>query len=143
MTVPYPLIEQSALERRLDDAAEWQDHLGLSDSEWDQTLTDIIEEESAFVAGELADENIAVIEYGDASELTAAYPVVRRAMVRLCRAALNNIPSDGLTSETVGDHSEDYRPPSDLRAEVANELAGIGDGGGSGSGDDGFRTEII
>lgn len=136
----YPLLTQDALERRLNGVAGWQSHLALTDTEWDQLIADIIEEESSFVAGQLDDEGVHLAEYGGTDELHAEYPDARRAMVRLCRASLNNIDSDGLESETVGDHSESYRPPIELREEVADELSGIN---GGGSTDDGFRSAVI
>lgn len=143
MNPPYPLIEQSALERRLGNTAERQAQLSLSGSEWGQLLSDIITEEGAFVAEQLSEENVALANYGDATALAEEWPQARRAMVRLCRASLNNIDSDGLNSESVGDHSEDYRPPAEIRMEVADELTGINGSADGETDTDGFRSAII
>lgn len=140
MSAPYPLLDQSELERRLGDVDGYKQKFGVTDTEWDELLTDIIDEESDFVVGELEEESIRPADFDGKESLVGEYSVIRRVMVRLCRASLNGIDSDGLSSASVGDHSESYRPPSELRAEVADEIANI-DSGGVGGND--FRSSII
>lgn len=140
MSAPYPLVDQAELERRLGGVAGYKQKFGLSDGEWSSLITDIIQEESDFVAGELAEEGIHPADFDGKESLVDEYSEIRRVMVRLCRASVNGIDSDGLSSASVGDHSESYRPPSELRAEVADEIANI-DSGGVGGND--FRSSII
>lgn len=47
---------------------------------------------------------------------------VTGAVIRLVRNALDQVQSDGLTNESVGDMSFTYRPPSDIKREVQAEL---------------------
>ena len=47
---------------------------------------------------------------------------VKAGVIRLARNALEQIETDGLESESVGDESYSYRPPADLREEVRSEV---------------------
>jgi len=47
---------------------------------------------------------------------------VTGAVIRLVRNALDQIQSDGLTSESVGSASYQYRTPSEVRAEAMDEV---------------------
>jgi hypothetical protein len=123
--VSYELIEQSALERRLDDPEIIKSDYALSDSEWDTLLGDVIEEESGYVAQLVSGQGVDLSTYQTRSDLVSDYPIIRTAMVRLCRQALHNIEEDGLESESAADRSESYRPPAAIREEVANLIGTI------------------
>lgn len=45
---------------------------------------------------------------------------VREAVIRLARSSLSQIDEDGLSSESVGDHSESYRPPASVKRECVS-----------------------
>lgn len=47
---------------------------------------------------------------------------VEEAFVRLVRSAIDQIATDGLAQESVGDGSYTYRPPQELRAEVVTTI---------------------
>lgn len=119
MSVPYPLITVDELERRLDDPEFIQSDSGLSESEWQTLLDDIIQEESGYVGRLLTEQGIDFAEYPTQTELIDEHPVVRNAMVRLCRQGIHAIEEDGLESESAADRSESYRPQAAIREEVA------------------------
>lgn len=121
----FGFIEPAALERRLDDPATLKSDYAVSDEEWDTLLEEIIEEESGYVAGLLNAQGVQLSAYTTRSELVGHYPIIRTAMVRLCRQALHNIEEDGLESESAADRSESYRPPAAIRAEVADLIGTI------------------
>lgn len=123
--VPYPLVTQDQLERRLENVDEYRLTLGLAGAQYDALLADVIEEESAFVARELRNQGVDFSAFTDRGALLEEFPVVRRAMVRLCRSSLAEIQEDGLEKEKVGDHSESYAAPGAVRADVQSELAMI------------------
>lgn len=125
MPPSYQFLEQETLERRLDDAERRRMQLGLSESEWDQLIADIIEEETGFVTRVLENQGVDFGHYPTQSDLLTVYPEVRRAMVRLCRSSIHETDEDGLQSESVGDHSENYRSSGDIREEVRAELQQI------------------
>jgi hypothetical protein len=139
----YQLITQNALERRLDDPDFIQSDYALNDEEWDTLLTEILEEESGYVTRLLSGQGVDLSVFSSSDELVGTYPLVRTAMVRLCRQALHNIEEDGLESESASDRSESYRPPAAIRAEVA-DLIGTIEPPDDGGGDDGdTRATII
>lgn len=122
---PFPYLDQDRLERRLDSPDSLRAMMGLTESEWGSLLEDIIGEESAFVHRQIVAQGVEPESYDALEQFLGAYPEVRQAMVRLCRASLNRIDEDGLQSESVGDHSETFRAPGELRSEVADYLAAI------------------
>lgn len=124
---PYPFeyLTAETLERRLDSASALKADRGMTDSEWSDLLDDVIAEETAWVHGEIAGEGVTPDEFDSREAFLAQYPQVRRAMVRLCRASVHEIESDGLSSESASDRSESYRPPQEVRAEVRAELEDI------------------
>lgn len=123
--VSGPLITQDALELRLDDPENVKSDYALSNSEWSALLEDIIQEESGYVRGLLSAQGVDLSTFATADELVGTYPLVRTAMVRLCRQAIHNIEEDGLESESAADRSESYRPPSAIREEVADLIGSI------------------
>ena len=110
--MPFPYVTPDAFERELAYSAG---DFNLSASEWSALLSDKLEQESERVEGYLGTD-----EYRDATETP---PLIEGATIRLTRSVINQIEEDGLSSESVGDHSESYRPPSEIRAEVRDELA--------------------
>ena len=109
--MPFPYVSSEKFEIELVYSAE---DFGLSDGEWSSLLGDKLEQESERVE-----------EYtGEKWRTDDSVPwLVRAAVIRLTRSVINQIEEDGLDSEKVGDHSEKYRPPSEIRAEVREELA--------------------
>lgn len=122
---PYPFLSEDTLKLRLENVDEYRLELGLTATEVSQLFTDIIEEETAFVARILDGQGVVLSDYPTRDDLLAEYPVVRRAMVRLCRSSLAEIQEQGLEKEKIGDHSESYTAPGTIRALVEEELAKI------------------
>lgn len=122
---PYPLLTPATLERRVENVDERKLSLGLTDTDWTALLDEVIEEESAFVARLLREQGVDFADFVMREDLIAEYPVVRRAMIRLCRSSLHEIAEDGLEKESVGDHSETYAAPGTVRDSVREELSGI------------------
>lgn len=124
---PYPFeyLSQETLERRLDSVAALKADRGMTDSEWQTLVEDVISEETAWVHSVVTDEGVLPSQYATPDEFLSRYPQVRRAMVRLCRASVHEIESDGLEQESAEDRSEIYRPPSAVRDEVRNELEAL------------------
>lgn len=117
--MPFPYVSPDELEREL---ALSQDDTGLTETEWSELLTDKLEQESERV------EAYAGEQWRDAAEADVPR-VIEGATIRLTRSVLHQIEEDGLSSENVGDHSESYRAPAAIRAEVRAELADAGYGG--------------
>lgn len=137
---PFPFLDQSTLERRLDTG---QLDYGLSDGAWSSTIEDIIDEETGWVYGVVTGEGVAPDGYADRTAFLGDYPEVRRAMVRLCRASVHEIEEDSLESESAEDRSESYRSPQAIREEVRAELEDLEPPGESGDPDAGLRADII
>lgn len=149
VSTPYPFryLTPDELERRLNASpSQQQAMLGINGSEWDTLLDDIIAEESAFVHRQLVSQGVVPEDYNSREQFLGRYPQVRQAMVRLCRASFNRIEEDGLQSESVGDHSENFRAPGELRAEVSEFLGTIEppqDETGDEDADDGTSVSLL
>src|SRR5699024_10000737 len=91
-----------------------------TDSEWSTFIEDIIEEESGYIGQLLVNQGVDFAEYPSRTDLVEDYPIVRTAMVRLCRQSVHLNEEDGLESESAADRSESYRQPSQIREEVAD-----------------------
>lgn len=116
--MPFPYVEASKIERELPYGHQGS---GMGETEWTEFIQDKAKQESARVEEWVNDSY-----RGDNDSVPF---VVQAAVIRLVRSVVTQVDSDGLNSEDVGDHSEDYRPPADVRDEVRNELgeAGYGD----------------
>lgn len=115
----FPYVTVDTLERRLQvDAAALQ----LTSAEWHTTLDEVAAAES---------ERVEIEEYAGASwrdvpTVNDVPHVIREAVIRLSRARIHEIRSDGLESENTGDNaSYNYRPPGEIRAEVREELRSV------------------
>lgn len=143
---PYPFayLTQSTLENRLDSVSSIQSDVGIAGGDWDQLVSDIIAENSAWVHRIIVQQGVTPNSYASTDEFLAAWPEVRTAMVRLCRLSIHEIEQDSLESESAEDRSESYRPPKAIRDEVLSLLESVEpeDNGGGGP-DDGFRSTII
>lgn len=121
--MPFPYATPSELEREITYSAN---SVELSENEWHELLTDKLKQESERVDGYT----------GTDFRTEAEAPwIIKAAVIRLTRSVLSQIEEDGLTSESVSDRSENYRPPGEIRSEVRQELAdaGYSDGGGNSS----------
>lgn len=113
----FPYVTREQLERRLELDA---DALAVSDEEWLAILDEVLEAESERV--ELAE--YAGVSYRDVDTTDEVPSIVREGVIRLARSAVQQIRTDGLSSENVGDGaSYAYRPVSDIRDEVARSLS--------------------
>jgi hypothetical protein len=134
----FPYVTADAFERELTLTAN---RLGVSDSQWDTLVDDVLESESERV--ETAD--YAGETWRDVESTDDVPGIVREAVVRLARARLYAVESDGLQSENTGDSaSYDYRSLAEIRSEVMADLQAAdlsrddGDGG-----PDGFRVSLL
>lgn len=114
----FPYVTYDELDRELAYSAA---DFNLSESEWQSLLADKLEQESERVERYLGTDEYR--EYDDPPMLIEA------AVIRLTRSIIHQIEEDGLSSESIGDHSESYRPLGDIRAEVRDELAAVDVGG--------------
>lgn len=143
---PYPFeyLTQPTLENRLDSVDAMRADIGRTAGSWDQLVSDVIAEASAWVHRIIVGQGVKPATYADTDEFLGAWPEVRQAMVRLCRAEIHLIEQQGLESESAEDRSESYRPPSAIRGEVRALLESVeppdSDGG---TDDDGFRSTVI
>lgn len=112
--MPFPYVSQSVFERELSFTYEKTE---LTQGEWDSLLTDKLKQESERV------ESYTSQKWRNKSEVPR---VVKAAVIRLTRSIINQIEEGGLSSESVGDHDESYRPLGAIRAEVRAELADAG-----------------
>lgn len=113
--MPFPYVTADELQRELPYSHETS---GLTESEWMALLTDKLKQES-----ERVDQWTNESYRGDSATVPF---IVRAAVIRLTRSVITQIESDGLSSEKVDDHSESYRPPSEIREEVRKELGEAG-----------------
>lgn len=114
--MPFPYVTPEQFERELDGKPS---NYGIEPSEWTQFLTDKLEQESERVE-KWTGQKWRSAPQSDVPRL------IQAAVIRLTRSILNQIEEDGLTSESVGDHSEKYRPLSEIRNEVQQSLAEAG-----------------
>lgn len=116
--MPFPYVTETEMSRELPYSHK---NTGLTESEWMDLVADKLKQESARVES--------WIDESYRGEYDTVPFVVRAAVIRLTRSVITQIESDGLSSESVDDHSESYRPPAEVREEVRNELgeAGYGD----------------
>lgn len=114
--MPFPYITAEKFERELPYSHENTD---LSETEWDQLIEDKLKQESERVEG-YSGQKWREAPEGDVPRL------IEGAVIRLTRSVINQIEEDGLSSEKIDDHTEQYRPPSAIRAEVRAELADAG-----------------
>lgn len=119
--MPFPYVTPSELEREITYTANSTE---LSEVEWNELLTDKLKQESERVDG------YTETTFRNESKVPL---VIKAAVIRLTRSVLAQIEEDGLTSESVTDRSENYRPPSEIRSEVRLELADAGYSDGDGS----------
>ena len=115
--MPFPYVSADEFARELPYSHE---DSGMTESEWSTLLTDKLEQESARVE--------AWVDESFRDENATVPFAVRGAVIRLTRSVIGQIEEDGLSSEKVGDHSESYRPPGELREEIRTELGEVGYG---------------
>jgi hypothetical protein len=143
---PYPFeyLTQQTLENRLDSVDAMRADIGRTAGGWDQLVSDVIAENSAWVHRIIVAQGVKPSTYAGTDEFLRAWPEIRQAMVRLCRAEIHLIEQQGLESESAEDRSESYRPPGKIRANVRALLESVEppDSGG-GTDDDGFRSTVI
>jgi hypothetical protein len=133
----FPYVTADDFERELTLTAN---RLGVSDSEWYSLVDDVLESESERV--ETAD--YAGETWRDVESTDDIPGIVREAVVRLSRARLYAIESDGLASEGTGDSaSYDYRSLAEIRSEVMADLQAADLSRDDGDGPDGFRVSLL
>lgn len=136
--MPFPYVTPERLERELTLTPE---RIGVSDTEWLDLLSDVLESESERVETD----DYAGVQYRD-YETTGDVPgILREAVIRLSRARLYAIETDGLESENTGDSaSYNYRSPSAIRQEVMADLQAADLSRGDGDdGHDNVRVSLL
>lgn len=136
--MPFPYVDADKLERELQLTPE---RIGVSDTEWQELLSDALEGATERVETD----EYAGVQFRD-SETTDDVPgIIREGIIRLARARLYAIETDGLESENTGDSaSYNYRSLADVRAEVKSDLqaADISRGDDEGGHDD-VRVSLL
>lgn len=114
--MPFPYVTVESLERELTLTPE---RIGVSDTEWQEMLSDFIETESERVETN----DYAGVQYRDLPAVDDVPGIIREAVIRLSRARAHAIEQDGLSSENAGDGaSYNYRSVAEVRAEVKADL---------------------
>lgn len=136
--MPFPYVEAEAFERELTLTPE---RIGVSDTEWQELLNDVLESESERVETD----DYAGVQYRDLPTTEGVPGIIREAVIRLARARLYAIETDGLESENTGDSaSYNYRSPSAIRQEVMADLQAADlSRGDSDDGHDDVRVSLL
>lgn len=132
----FPYVTPDDFERELTLTA---DRLEVSDSAWQSLIEDVLDSESERAEGE----NYADETWRDVDSTDDVPSIVREAVVRLARARLYAIESDGLQSEGTGDSaSYDYRSLAEIRSEVMASLQDVSRDDGDDGRDD-VRVSLL
>lgn len=136
--MPFPYVTAECLERELTLTPE---RLDISDTDWQSLLDDVLESESERVETE----DYANVQYRDLDSTDGVPGILREAVIRLSRARLYAIETDGLESENTGDSaSYNYRSPSAIRQEVMADLQAADlSRGDEDSGHDDVRVSLL
>lgn len=137
--MPFPYVDADELEREMQLTS---DRLGVDDTEWQDLVNNALEGASERVESD----DYAGVRYRDVAETSDVPAILREGVIRLARARLYAIETDGLESENTGDSaSYNYRSLSDVRSEVRSDLQNADlsrddDGGG---GHDTIRSSLL